>query len=72
MITYFINKIISQKKEIKLLNNGLKSLLSRIRVLLKSFQSRIQNGSFISPYGDREKNYQSNQHRAPPFQLPPF
>jgi hypothetical protein len=67
MITYFINKIISLKKEIKLLDNGLKSSLSRIKVVLKSLKSRFHQGSFILPFGQQVSDNPSNQHRAPPY-----
>ena len=66
MITHFINRLISQKKELKLLNNGLKSSLSRIKVVLKSLKSRFHQGSFILPFGLQVSDNPSNQHRAPP------
>ncbi|MFZ2323072.1 MAG: hypothetical protein WAV89_05170 [Ignavibacteriaceae bacterium] len=66
MITHFINRLISQKKELKLLDNGLKSSLSRIKVVLKSLKSRFHQGSFILPFGQQASDNPSNQHRAPP------
>lgn len=67
MVTYSINKIISLKIEIKLLCDGLKSSLSRIKVVLKSLKSRFYQGSFILPFGQQVSDNKSNHHRAPPY-----
>lgn len=67
MVTFEINKLLSFKSEIRMLNNGSGTVLSRIRVVLKSLQSRFRSGSFISVYGDGEFFGQSNQLRAPPI-----
>lgn len=72
MITYSINKIISLKKEIKLLNNALKSSLSRIKVVLKSLKSNMRVDCLASLSAYTVKVQHNNQHRAPPAQHPPF
>lgn len=67
MITHFINRLISQKQEIKVLTNGTKSLQSIIKVALKSLISCIQFDSEISLSLYSFVIQDDNQLRAPPL-----
>lgn len=71
MITFFINRLISQKQEIKVLTNGTKSLQSIIKVALKSLTSRLQFDSEISLSLYSFVIQDDNQLRAPPVYFLP-
>lgn len=67
MITYSINKLLSKKYQLKYLNNGADSLLSRIKVTSKSFTSRIFAKAIELIALKKGKMREDNQHRAPPL-----
>lgn len=69
MITSEIIKLLSRRSAIKQLENGNRSLLIRLKTVLKSFLIRLRSINFISPFGWQGKDHLSNQHRAPPMRI---
>jgi len=67
MITIELNRLISKKVEIKYLDNGLKSLLSRIKVILKSSKNIIHRHQQPQSEAHSEIVQNQNQLRAPPY-----
>ena len=72
MVTFEINRLINKRQEIRYLENGTKSLQSRIKVVLKSYKSNMRVDSLASLSAHTVKIQHNNQHRAPPVIIKEF